>query len=320
MLIIKIGDDMKKRGFTLVELLAVIAILAILVILALPNVIDLFKSARKNSFLSEVNSLYTSARNEYMLNAFSGNGSSKTYTNVSENNKLKIQGGTGDFKYCVTVDGSGNITKVEATNGTFKYESNVIANNATIDNVSEVEEGYELSCASYSTANQYVYFIGVSDVNRIGDTLTVNNTDTFDNYSDAINTFGYPIFTAHKVDNSNKITESSIGFVLNGNAYTLPQITSLEDYEANKARMINIFGISNCSGDISLSGQRSRNKFAWLGITRVKAKVAYVEFDYVTCSLSGITIRIDDHGSIYARTGDRGCELVGTESFGCYFR
>lgn len=33
---------MKKQGFTLVELLAVIAIMAILVIIALPNVLKMF--------------------------------------------------------------------------------------------------------------------------------------------------------------------------------------------------------------------------------------------------------------------------------------
>ena len=35
--------SMKKKGFTLVELLAVIAILAILVIVAMPNVLGMFK-------------------------------------------------------------------------------------------------------------------------------------------------------------------------------------------------------------------------------------------------------------------------------------
>ena len=37
---------MNKKGFTLVELLAVIAILAILVIIALPNVLKMFKCGR----------------------------------------------------------------------------------------------------------------------------------------------------------------------------------------------------------------------------------------------------------------------------------
>ena len=45
---------MKKRGFTLVELLAVIAILAILVIIALPNVMGMFNNAKKNTFLTEI--------------------------------------------------------------------------------------------------------------------------------------------------------------------------------------------------------------------------------------------------------------------------
>ncbi len=37
-----------KKGFTLVELLAVIAILAILVIIALPNVMGMFNTAKQN--------------------------------------------------------------------------------------------------------------------------------------------------------------------------------------------------------------------------------------------------------------------------------
>ena len=45
---------MKKKGFTLVELLAVIAILAILVIIALPNVMNLFKTAKRNAFETQV--------------------------------------------------------------------------------------------------------------------------------------------------------------------------------------------------------------------------------------------------------------------------
>lgn len=43
---------MNKKGFTLVELLAVIAILAILVIIALPNVIKMYNSAKKEYILN----------------------------------------------------------------------------------------------------------------------------------------------------------------------------------------------------------------------------------------------------------------------------
>ena len=41
---------MNKKGFTLVELLAVIAILALLVIIALPNVLSMFNNAKKDLF------------------------------------------------------------------------------------------------------------------------------------------------------------------------------------------------------------------------------------------------------------------------------
>ncbi|NLC97314.1 MAG: prepilin-type N-terminal cleavage/methylation domain-containing protein, partial [Erysipelotrichaceae bacterium] len=43
-----------KKGFTLVELLAVIAILAILIIIALPNVLEMFNNAKKDVFVTEV--------------------------------------------------------------------------------------------------------------------------------------------------------------------------------------------------------------------------------------------------------------------------
>ncbi len=42
---------MNKKGFTLVELLAVIAILAILVIIAIPNVLKMFNDSKKNAFM-----------------------------------------------------------------------------------------------------------------------------------------------------------------------------------------------------------------------------------------------------------------------------
>ena len=45
---------MKKLGFTLVELLAVISILAILVIVAMPNILKMFKESKVKSFTNEM--------------------------------------------------------------------------------------------------------------------------------------------------------------------------------------------------------------------------------------------------------------------------
>ena len=55
-----------KKGFTLVELLAVIAILAILVIIALPNLMEMSNNAKKNAFETEVKQIFKLSKSEWM--------------------------------------------------------------------------------------------------------------------------------------------------------------------------------------------------------------------------------------------------------------
>jgi prepilin-type N-terminal cleavage/methylation domain-containing protein len=57
---------MKKLGFTLVELLAVIAILAILIIIALPNVLKLYNEAQMKMFLQEAQNINKAAKDSYL--------------------------------------------------------------------------------------------------------------------------------------------------------------------------------------------------------------------------------------------------------------
>ena len=78
---------MNKKGFTLVELLAVIAILAILVIVALPNVLSMYRDARKNTFSNEISSVLRSARQQYLVDG----GVAREYTNADGyTNNLKL--------------------------------------------------------------------------------------------------------------------------------------------------------------------------------------------------------------------------------------
>ena len=109
---------MKKKGFTLVELLAVIAILAILVIIALPNVIGLFQSAQKNSFVNEVREVYRQASNQWLLDGMQA-GAEKKYSSKSGCTALQLTGRS--VKYNVTVNASGKITKLEVDD-TSKYK------------------------------------------------------------------------------------------------------------------------------------------------------------------------------------------------------
>ena len=81
---------MNKKGFTLVELLAVIAILAILVIIALPNVLKMFNDAKKNSFLTETKIVYSEVSRKYISESKKGN--KLTYISSEDDTKLKMTG------------------------------------------------------------------------------------------------------------------------------------------------------------------------------------------------------------------------------------
>lgn len=53
---------MKKNGFTLVELLAVIVILALLLTIAVPNVISISQRIRKNMYCSKIENIESAAK------------------------------------------------------------------------------------------------------------------------------------------------------------------------------------------------------------------------------------------------------------------
>ena len=69
---------MKKtnKGFTLVELLAVIVILAIIMIIAIPAVLQTMQSARQKTFKEYVTKVYTAAQNSYLSDSTLGDGTS----------------------------------------------------------------------------------------------------------------------------------------------------------------------------------------------------------------------------------------------------
>ena len=105
---------MKNKGFTLVELLAVIAILAILVIIALPNVLKMFNQAKKDTFLTEAKTIYKEISKKYISEAMKGN---KISDISNDNNKLELE--SNALKYNVKLNDDGSIKKFEVSNGTY---------------------------------------------------------------------------------------------------------------------------------------------------------------------------------------------------------
>ena len=101
-----------KNGFTLIELLAVIAILAILVILALPNVINRFNEAKKQTFLTEAKKIYTESEKKFLSSSISG--SPVKVINSEDNSKLDMTG--KKLQYCVILNNSGKVKDIKVSN------------------------------------------------------------------------------------------------------------------------------------------------------------------------------------------------------------
>lgn len=102
----------KKKGFTLVELLAVIAILAILVIIALPNVIEMYNNAKKSSFLTEAKEVFGESEKKFISDSISSSSSNGIYcrSKTDSINPLDLSG--RKINYYIKTDSSGNINAI----------------------------------------------------------------------------------------------------------------------------------------------------------------------------------------------------------------
>lgn len=87
---------MKKKGFTLVELLAVIAILAILVLIVLPQVLTMFRKSKEDAFIIEARAVMNAARKKLADDSFKGDLEEKVYCSSlgEKENELEISGRT----------------------------------------------------------------------------------------------------------------------------------------------------------------------------------------------------------------------------------
>lgn len=160
---------LNKKGFTLVELLAVIAILAVLMLLVTPSVLKLFTEGKKSVFVTQVQSVWKAAESQYVKDAilstkpgpycYKGEnvkvGSSVTTTNaltISDNKSIA---------YYVDFNDDGQITKLIVTDGTYYYAKygattgEVGKGTPTIDvstnDVKEANSTDTFACGTYTT-------------------------------------------------------------------------------------------------------------------------------------------------------------------------
>ena len=160
---------MKNKGFTLVELLAVIAILALLVIIALPNVLKMFNQAKKDTFLTEAKTIYKEISKKYISETMRGN---KISIISNDNNKLELE--SNDLKYKVKLNNDGSIKKFEVSNGNYCISGKF--NNLSDLTTDKITEGKceETSPKNFSTDDWET----IIDAIREGNTSKYNVGDT----------------------------------------------------------------------------------------------------------------------------------------------
>ena len=326
-----------KKGFTLVELLAVIAILAILVIMALPAVLRMFNQARKDSFTNEVNTVLRTARQEYLLSG----GTKTTWSNASGSTNTLSLTGNSRLIYYVKMNSEGKITKLQVSNGDYQYN---VTNNAGIDiaessSVEEVTEENELVITpSGNSSSDYVYIMNGTSYDSEDAMLQVTSTTygipafiktayeeqqvwcahTNDNYNSCNDDFPYYYNTESECNDEAQYWDSSsgyncqyealnipvdiqVGFELNNTKYYLTAMDP-SAYESNKQTVINAFGLSNCDGDIAMSNSK-RSLMNILGIMDVNAVTMNPEpMQYISGSNSSMRIEVYPFGHISFET------------------
>ena len=161
---------MKKQGFTLVELLAVIAILAILVIIAIPNVLKMFNDAKKNSFLTEAKTVYSEAGKKYISDSITSPGNNEHIYCKSKTDSLNPLNLSGrGINYYIKTDSNGNVntivvwddtrylakkdSKIDVTSLTGSKDITDNIKNATCDNILEVSGLVKKIDYNYTASN-----------------------------------------------------------------------------------------------------------------------------------------------------------------------
>ena len=172
---------MKKKGFTLVELLAVIAILAILVIIALPNVLKMYNDSKKNAFMTEAQNLAKEVSSKYISESMKGN---KVTVISNKQNPLDMTG--RELEYSFELDSQGKIKNMIVSNGTYCISTNKDYTKITRNDISDKCSYEKLHNIVGTLKNKFYEESGrtdrslVSSIVFYSDGRTVNGAESYD--------------------------------------------------------------------------------------------------------------------------------------------
>lgn len=173
---------MKKRGFTLVELLAVIAILALLVIIALPNVLSMFNNAKKDLFLTEAKNVFKESSSKYITDNMHNSKEGNVYCKSGTDSKNPLDIESSDTYYYIEKDNMGKTVKFVVWNKS-GYVTKITGSDIALDSVNgeTVSEG----TTSNITCENVLANLEVEP--KLNGTYTITASATYPSSSSTIN-------------------------------------------------------------------------------------------------------------------------------------
>ena len=173
----------KKRGFTLVELLAVIVILAVILIIAMPKISDVIKNSKEASLETTAKLIASQAEKKYTENQILDGSSVIKCSDVA-----KIS--NADYESCnITFDSKGNAKVTIVGKGKFEGLTikNATKNSATATELTETAAKYFSYDVNASNEMNY-YDITVTDLDKCVAYLMKAMNDTSDEAKDGATT------------------------------------------------------------------------------------------------------------------------------------
>ena len=161
----------KKKGFTLVELLAVIVILAVILIIAMPKISDVIKNSKESSLETTAKLIASQAEKKYTENQVLDNSSTIKCSDVA-----KIS--SSDYESCnITFDSKGNAKVTIVGKGKFEGMAvcNANKNSASISSDCSTNANY----FSYEDVNDSDYGIVKTTTMSSFEVEDVNKCKTF---------------------------------------------------------------------------------------------------------------------------------------------
>lgn len=209
-----------NKGFTLVEVLAVIAILMILVTLSVPRIRTIYDKAKENIFLTEFKNLERQITNKEVIAKMN----KKKIVAISSEDETSLELSNKDFKYCIDLNKNGTFSRMQASDGKHYIEANRGDDINSFTNKNIIKGGYDkLRCVfdeNKSLKNVILANNKTYPDNKKSDTVESENGIDFSKPASATNGIGlFYNYNSDDINSDGKVDKTYYfrGLVYNNN-------------------------------------------------------------------------------------------------------